>query len=79
MEQLRDWRKARGITVEEAGKLVGVSGVQWHRYETGARRISSEKVPAVACATGIPAEELRPDLAALFAPSKATPEGEVAR
>jgi transcriptional regulator with XRE-family HTH domain len=69
MEKLKTWRSGLGLSLDEAGQLIGVSGVQWHRYETGARRISSDKVPSIAKATGIPAEELRPDLAALFAPA----------
>lgn len=70
MEQLRDWRKAKGITIDEAGILVGVSGVQWHRYEAGTRRVSPDKVADVSRLTGIPPHELRPDLADIFSPSK---------
>lgn len=66
MEQLRVWRKAQGITIDEAGSRVGVSGVQWHRYEKGTRLISAEKVPAVSGVTGIPPHDLRPDLADIF-------------
>lgn len=69
MEKLKTWRSGRGLSLDEAGQLIGVSGVQWHRYETGARRISSEKVPTISEVTGIPPEVLRPDLAALFAPA----------
>lgn len=76
MEKLKTWRLGRGLNLDEAGQLVGVSGVQWHRYETGARRISSEKTPTISRVTGIPPEQLRPDLAAVFAPS--TPTGEEA-
>ena len=68
MEQLRDWRKAKGITIEEAGSLVGISGVQWHRYEAGTRRVSPDKVIDVSRITGIPPHELRPDLADIFLP-----------
>ena len=74
MDQLRDWRKAKGITIEEAGSLVGVSGVQWHRYEAGSRRVSVDKVADVARVTGIPPHELRPDLADIFAPSREAAE-----
>ena len=70
MDQLRDWRKAREISVDEAGRLVGVSGVQWHRYEAGTRRIAVDKVAAVARITGIAPHELRPDLADIFAPKQ---------
>lgn len=73
MEKIRQWRASREISIEEAGRLVGVSGVQWHRYETGARQISSKRIAAVSRITGIPPVELRPDLADIFGPSK---EGE---
>jgi hypothetical protein len=36
----------------------------------GTARRTAERVDEVAAATGIPAEALRPDLAAMFAPSK---------
>jgi len=75
MEQLREWRKAQGITIDEAGHLIGVSGVQWHRYEAGTRRVSESKVPALSRVTGIPPHELRPDLAAIFLPHHEEAEG----
>lgn len=53
--------------------MVGISGVQWHRYEAGTRSVAPERVPDIARVTGIPAEELRPDLAAIF--STPQPEG----
>jgi transcriptional regulator with XRE-family HTH domain len=68
MEQLRDWRKTQGLTIDEAGSRVGVSGVQWHRYEKGTRLVSFEKLPAVSRVTGISPHELRPDLADIFGP-----------
>lgn len=67
MEKIRTWRKAHKLSIEEAGELVGVSGVQWSRYETGKRRIPAENLKAVSEATGIPPHELRPDLAGLVA------------
>lgn len=70
MEKIREWRASKSLSLEEAGALVGVSGVQWHRYETGTRRVSSEKVPSLSRVTGIPPEELRPDLADIFAPTR---------
>jgi transcriptional regulator with XRE-family HTH domain len=73
MDKLRDWRKAQGFSIEEAGRMVGISGVQWHRYEAGTRSVAPERVPDIARVTGIPAEELRPDLAAIF--STPQPEG----
>lgn len=73
MEQLRDWRKAKGISTEEAGRRVGVSGVQWHRYEAGTRQIAPDRLMAISRETGIPAETLRPDLADIFAKARRFP------
>lgn len=66
MEKIRIWRRERKISIEAAGELVGVSGVQWSRYETGKRRIPAENLQAVSEVTGIPPHELRPDLAGVF-------------
>jgi Uncharacterized protein conserved in bacteria, prophage-related len=62
MEKIRHWRSERKLSIEAAGALVGVSGVQWHRYETGARRIPAEKVPAISKITGVSPHDLRPDV-----------------
>lgn len=66
MENLRAWRRERNLNIEAAGDLVGVSGVQWSRYETGKRRIPAESLQAISEITGIPPHELRPDMAKLF-------------
>jgi DNA-binding transcriptional regulator YdaS (Cro superfamily) len=63
MQELVSWRKSLdGNTLEEAGKLLGVSGVQVHRYEKGTRKIPATKVAEVERITGIPRERLRPDI-----------------
>lgn len=62
MEKIRAWRRERGISIEAAGELVGVSGVQWSRYETGKRRIPAENVHVISRLTGISRHELRPDV-----------------
>ncbi len=62
MDQLREWRKARGCTNEEAGQLAGVTGVQWHRYEKGTRKVAPDKAIVVERITGISRHELRPDV-----------------
>lgn len=62
MEQLRQWRIDCAKSLDDAGKLIGVSGVQWHRYETGKRRIAANRVIDVEAVTGIPRHELRPDI-----------------
>lgn len=62
MEKIKHWRRANALSLEAAGSLIGVSGVQWHRYEAGTRRVPGEKVLAVSEVTGIPPHELRPDI-----------------
>lgn len=62
MDRIKQWRLAQPLTIDSAGAMIGVSGVQWHRYEAGTRRIPAEKVAALSQVTGIPASELRPDI-----------------
>lgn len=69
MEKIRTWRREHKISIEAAGELVGVSGVQWSRYETGKRRVPAKNLRAVSRITGIPLHELRPDLADIFGKS----------
>ena len=57
------------MTVEEAGNKVGISGVQWHRYEAGSRRISVDRLASISALTGIPPRALRPDLPDIFGPA----------
>lgn len=62
MDKLRKWRSESGLSLEEAGALVGVSGVQWHRYETGTRAVAADKAAKLEGITGIPCHEIRPDV-----------------
>ncbi|MER9130718.1 helix-turn-helix transcriptional regulator [Mesorhizobium sp. M0520] len=62
MEQLRNWRKASGLSTEEAGHLIGVSNVQWSRIEAGSRKVAPEKVLELERITGISRHEIRPDV-----------------
>ncbi|PBC23502.1 MULTISPECIES: helix-turn-helix domain-containing protein [unclassified Mesorhizobium] len=62
MEQLRDWRKAKGISTTEAGALIEVSGVQWSRMENGSRSVAADKVLDVERVTGVSRHHLRPDI-----------------
>jgi DNA-binding transcriptional regulator YdaS (Cro superfamily) len=67
MEKLTTWRKALpNPTLEAAGKLLGVSTVQMMRLEKGERRVPAERLAEFEAVTGIPREELRPDI---FAPA----------
>jgi hypothetical protein len=65
MKELRDWREQLppGLrTLDAAGNLLGVTGVQMYRYERDLRRVPPEKVRAISAITGIPTEVLRPDV-----------------
>lgn len=71
MEQLRNWRISRPDirTLEAAGRILGVSAVQVHRYETGERGVPATRVAEISELTGIPPHVLRPDV--FPAPEKA--------
>ena len=60
------WRESQRLTHSEFADMVGVNRVTVSRWESGARLIDVTFLSAVAAATGIPPEKLRPDLAALF-------------
>lgn len=62
MEKLYTWRKANELSAEAAGKLIGVSKVQWLRMESGDRGIAAERVLVIENLTGISRHELRPDI-----------------
>jgi DNA-binding transcriptional regulator YdaS (Cro superfamily) len=63
MDALREWRQGLAEpTLEAAGKLLGISAVQMHRYETGQRRIPPTRVIEFEAITGISRFVLRPDV-----------------
>ena len=62
-DKLRKWRKGAGRSTKDAGALIGVSGVQWHRYETGDRSVPFDRLLLIANKTGLKLAHLRPDLA----------------
>ena len=64
MDALRNWRLSLpdNQTLEAAGKLLGISAVQMHRYETGERRVPPTRVVEIESITGIPRTILRPDV-----------------
>lgn len=66
-EQLKKWRLAEGLSAADAGKKIGVSKMQWYRMEKGERNIAATNVKLLEQITGIPAEQLRPDV---FEPPK---------
>lgn len=50
--------------------MLGVARLTVLRWEGGARKIDTDKLSEVMEKTGIPAAELRPDLAELMAPAE---------
>lgn len=57
-QRLRELRRAREMTQKELASMVGVTGAQLHRYETGATRIAASRLMLVADALGVRPEEL---------------------
>jgi transcriptional regulator with XRE-family HTH domain len=51
--KIRALRRAAGMTLQEIGEAVGVSFVQFQRYETGASRMSASRLVAVSVALGV--------------------------
>lgn len=79
MEALTKWRQQLppGLrTLEAAGNLLGVSGVQMYRYEHGHRRVPPEKVLAISAITNIAPEILRPDIFGPLRPLRRSPKSE---
>ncbi len=65
---LRKFRDARDprLSRDELASLLGVSAPTIHRWESGVRKIDVDLLERVVAVTGIPASQLRPDLARLF-------------
>jgi len=67
IHRLKAWRERQTppLSQEEAGKRVGVTRFTWMRWEAGSP-IDVDLLPKVSSETGVPAKELRSDLAGLF-------------
>ena len=57
-----DWREKQGLGPTEAAVKCAVERQTWWRWETGASRVAIEKLERVEAVTGIPREQLRPDI-----------------
>jgi transcriptional regulator with XRE-family HTH domain len=51
--RIRALRRAAGLTLHDIGEAVGVSGVQFQRYETGASRIAASRLLAICNVLGV--------------------------
>ncbi|PZW46798.1 helix-turn-helix protein [Humitalea rosea] len=56
--EIRELRRSQGKTQKDLARLVGVTGAQLHRYETGATRIAASRLIAIADALGTSADTL---------------------
>jgi transcriptional regulator with XRE-family HTH domain len=61
-KKLKNWRKSRNITAEQAGELIGVSKAQWIRMENGDRGAAPNRVLLLESLTGITRYEICPDV-----------------
>lgn len=66
MHPLRAWRTDRGLSLSEAAEVLETTKATVSRWESGDRKIDFSRVTDISAATGIPAHQLRPDLAGLF-------------
>lgn len=57
-QKIRGLRRARVLTQKELAAMVGVTGAQLHRYETGGTRIAASRLVALANALGVRADTL---------------------
>ena len=56
------WRKTNKRLGSEVAAEVGVTQATWSRWENLSRRVPAERLAAVEKVTGIPREDLRPDI-----------------
>ena len=56
--QIRSLRRAAGMTLKDLGEAVGVSCVQFQRYETGASRVAASRLFAISDALGVRVDSL---------------------
>lgn len=59
-------RQSPPLTQEQLAEQLGTSKVSVSRWETGERKPEPDLLPGISAKTGIPAADLRPDLAELF-------------
>lgn len=55
---IKNFRKAKGLTQDQLGKLVGTTGTAIMRYEKGKRKLDYDKMAKIAEALDISVEQL---------------------
>ena len=66
MHPLKQYREDRQLTQRQLAELLDVKRNALARWEAGMRKIDPARLPKIAEVTGIPATQLRPDLAELM-------------
>jgi len=56
--RIKQLRRASGRTQKQIAKIVGVTGAQFHRYETGSTRVAASRLIAIAAALHVRPEIL---------------------
>jgi transcriptional regulator with XRE-family HTH domain len=56
--EIRRYRRAAGLTQQQVATQVGVTGAQFHRYETGASRLTASRLVGIAQVLGVPPDDL---------------------
>lgn len=59
---LSAWRLSAGLTLKQAGELLGLTKSHLCGIESGQRKLGPKKANEVSFITGVPAAELRPDV-----------------
>ena len=59
-QQIREVRRARGLSQGDLGRQVGVTFQQVQKYERGVNRVSCSRLVQLAEALGVPSGELLP-------------------
>lgn len=67
--RIKELRRAAGHTQKEIATAIGVTGAQFHRYETGATRVAASRLMAIAAALGTRPEVLMSANVPVSAPS----------
>jgi transcriptional regulator with XRE-family HTH domain len=63
---LREFRLKNGMSQEKLGQMLGYHRLTIMKWESGRRKPSLSELPGISEKTGIPARDLRPDLAKIL-------------